>query len=251
MSAYRQSPFSNIPPVVKNLLIINVIFFIAFLIFDHGGDGVLTHLFGMHYFGSKDFKVWQIITYMFMHGGLEHIFFNMFALFMFGPILEYSIGSKRFFNLYFICGIGAALLQILVQAIQIHGITGAFTIPMSGTMTPYGIDASYFQYGGGSPEVVAKLYGIYNGPLVGASGAIFGLLVAFGMLYPNMELFLFFIPIPIKAKYIIPGYILIELFLGFGQFGGDNVAHFAHLGGALLGFILVKLWHLQRPNNYF
>ena len=250
MSAYRQSPFANLSPVVKNLLIINIIFFIAYLIFDrNSADGFLTHLFGMHYFGSPSFKVWQIITYMFMHGGWEHIFFNMFALFMFGPIIEYSIGSKRFFNLYFICGIGAVLLQLLIQAIQIHSITGSFIVPLSGTTSPYGIDASYFQYGGN--EIAAKLYHIYNDPLVGASGAIFGLLVVFGMLYPNMEMFLFFIPIPIKAKYIVPGYILLEIWLGVGQYGGDNVAHFAHLGGALFGFIMVKLWHLQRPNNYF
>ena len=245
MSAYRQSPFANLTPVVKNLLIINIIFFIAFLIFDHGGDGILTKYLGMHYFGSPDFKVWQIITYMFMHGGWEHIFFNMFALFMFGPIVEYSVGSKRFFNLYFICGIGAALLQLAVQAIQIHGLTGGFFIAHPE------LDSSYFQFGSGTNAVAEKLYAIYNGPLVGASGAIFGLLVVFGMLYPNMEMYLFFIPIPIKAKYIVPGYILIEIWLGIGQYGGDNVAHFAHLGGALLGFIMVKLWRLQRLDNHF
>lgn len=250
MSAYRQSPFANLTPVVKNLLIINIIFFVAYLIFDHNNaGGPMTDLLGMHYFGSPDFKVWQVISYMFMHGGWEHIFFNMFALFMFGPIIEYSIGAKRFLNLYFICGIGAVGFQLIVQAIQVHGITGGFIIPQSGTMTPYGIDASYFQYGAG--ETAAKLYHIYNDPLVGASGAIFGLLVAFGMLYPNMELYLFFVPIPIKAKYIIPVYILIEIWMGVGQYGGDNVAHFAHLGGAILGFIMVKAWRLQKPNNFF
>jgi len=245
MSAYRQSPFSNLTPVVKPLLIINIIFFVAFLIYDHGSpEGPLTHWLGMHYFGSPSFKPWQIITYMFMHGGWAHIFFNMFALFSFGPIVEYSVGSKRFFNLYFICGIGAVILQLLVQAIQVHSITGGFIIPQTGVMTEYGIDQSYFQYG--SNEIAAKLYGIYNGPLVGASGAIFGLLVAFGMLYPNMELMIMFIPIPIKAKYIVPIYIVIEIWLGVSQYGGDNVAHFAHLGGALLGFIMVKFWRLQR-----
>ena len=200
MSAYRQSPFSNLTPVVKPLLIINIIFFIAFLFFD-GTDttreGPLTHLFGMHYFGSPSFRPWQIITYMFMHGGWAHIFFNMFALFSFGPIVEHSVGSKRFFNLYFICGIGAVILQLIVQAIQIHGITGSYIIHETGVATPYGIDQVYFQYGT-SPDLAGKLYGIYNGPLVGASGAIFGLLVAFGMLYPNMELMILFLPIPIN-----------------------------------------------------
>jgi len=253
MSAYRQSPFSNLTPVVKPLLIINIIFFIAFLFFD-GTDttreGPLTHLFGMHYFGSPSFRPWQIITYMFMHGGWAHIFFNMFALFSFGPIVEHSVGSKRFFNLYFICGIGAVILQLIVQAIQIHGITGSYIIHETGVAAPYGIDQVYFQYGT-SPDLAGKLYGIYNGPLVGASGAIFGLLVAFGMLYPNMELMILFLPIPIKAKYIVPGYILIEIWLGVGQYGGDNVAHFAHLGGALFGFLVVKFWRLNRPNNHF
>ncbi|MDB5024973.1 MAG: rhomboid family intrarane serine protease [Mucilaginibacter sp.] len=160
---------------------------------------------------------------------------------MFGPILEYSIGSKRFFQLYFICGIGAVAIQMLVQAFQVHGITGGFMIAHPE------LDSSFLQYGANAQ----KLYDIYNTPVVGASGAIFGLLVAFGMLYPNMEMMILFIPVPVKAKYIIPVYILVEIYLGFEQFGGDNVAHFAHLGGALFGFIMVKLWHLQRPNNYF
>src|SRR5581483_10983892 len=240
-------PFANLTPVVKNLLIINIICFVPILFFDKGDElhpGPFTALFGLHYFGSHYFKIWQIFTYMFMHGGYAHIFFNMFALFMFGPILEYSIGSKRFAQLYFICGIGAGLLQLLVQAIQIHSIIGDFILPHSGVMNSQGIDMQYFQYGG--ENIAGQLYGIYNGSIVGASGAIFGLLVAFGMLYPNMELFIFFIPIPIKAKYIVPVYIVIELWLGVAQYGGDNVAHFAHLGGALFGFLMVKIWGLRR-----
>ncbi len=237
MSAYRQSqsPFANLTPVVKNLLIINIICFIPVLLIDHfRPDGPTATLFGAFYFNSPNFKPWQLITYMFMHGGWTHIFFNMFALFSFGPILEYALGSKRFFNLYFICGIGAVILQIIVQAVEVHAITGAFTISLPG------VEASYTQYG----DQAQKLYDIYHGPLVGASGAIFGLLVAFAMLYPNLEMMILFIPVPVKAKYIIPCYILLELYLGFSQFGGDNVAHFAHLGGALLGFIVVKFWRL-------
>lgn len=170
-----------------------------------------------------------------MHGNIGHIFFNMFALFMFGPMLEYSIGSQRFFNLYFISGIGAIIIQMVVQAIQIHAITGGIVISHPE------LESSYTAYG----PLAQKLYDIYNTPVVGASGAIFGLLVAFAMLYPNLEMMILFIPIPIKAKYIIPVYILIELWLGIGQYGGDNVAHFAHLGGALFGFIMVKLWRLR------
>jgi rhomboid-like protein len=195
----------------------------------------------VYYFNSPQFRLWQIVTYMFMHGNIMHIFFNMFALFMFGPMLEYSIGPKRFLNLYFISGFGAIFIQMLVQAIQVHAITGGFVISHPE------LESSYYAYGANAQ----KLAEIYYTPVVGASGAIFGLLVAFAMLYPNLEMMILFIPIPIKAKYIIPVYILIELWLGIGQYGGDNVAHFAHLGGALFGFIMVKFWRLQRPNNYF
>ncbi|WP_432328626.1 rhomboid family intramembrane serine protease [Mucilaginibacter sp. P25] len=173
--------------------------------------------------------------------GWGHIFFNMFALFSFGPIVEYAIGSKKFFNLYFLCGIGAILFQIAVQAIEVHGITGSFTIAHPS------LQSSYAEYG----ENAEKLIDIYATPIVGASGAIFGLLIAFGMLFPNLELMILFIPVPIKAKYIIPVYVVIELFLGVKQFSGDSVAHFAHLGGALIGFLLVKIWRLQRPNNFY
>jgi membrane associated rhomboid family serine protease len=234
MSQSRQSPFANLTPVVKNLLILNIIFFIATYILGARFD--MVRWLSVFYFDSPFFRPWQLVTYMFMHGGFTHIFFNMFALFMFGPILEYSLGSKKFFNLYFICGIGAILLQWLVQAIEVHNLVGSFTINM---------------HQGFSVEVVQKLEAIYNGPVLGASGAVFGLLVAFGMLYPNMELFLFFIPVPIKAKYIIPVYIVVELWLGVAQYGGDNVAHFAHLGGAIFGFLMIKIWHIKRPDNYF
>jgi rhomboid-like protein len=173
---------------------------------------------------------------MFLHGGWTHILFNMFALFSFGPILEYALGSNRFFTLYFICGMGAALIQLLVQAIEVHSMTGGFIINETMQIA--------------DQVSMTKLAAIYYSPVVGASGAIFGLLVAFGMLYPDLELMIMFVPIPVKAKYIIPVYILIELFLGFGQFGGDNVAHFAHLGGALLGFILIKIWSLKGPEAF-
>jgi rhomboid-like protein len=233
MSAYRQSPFANLTPVVKNLLIINIIFFVATFILRNTFD--MDKWLAIYYFNSPNFRLWQIISYMFMHGGILHILFNMLALFMFGPILEYSIGPKRFLNLYFICGIGAIILQWIVQAIQIHSITGGFIISHPE------LDSSYTAFG----PVAQKLYDIYNTPLVGASGAICGVLVAFAMLYPNMEMIMIFLPVPIKAKYIIPAYLLLELWLGIKQSGGDNVAHFAHLGGALLGFIVVKFWRLR------
>jgi rhomboid-like protein len=232
MSAYRQSPFANLTPVAKNLLIINLICFLPFVLLSKDMyDELVVKYVGEFYFNSINFKVWQVFTYMFFHGGWQHILFNMFALFSFGPILEYSIGPKKFLNLYLICGIGAGLLQMIVQAYFVHSMTGGFTLP------PFDIR---------DPSVPDQLKAIYYGPVIGASGAIFGLLVAFGMLYPNMELMMLFIPIPIKAKYIIIFYIVLEIYLGFGQFAGDNVAHFAHIGGALLGFILIKSWGLKR-----
>jgi membrane associated rhomboid family serine protease len=232
MSQYRQSPFDNLTPVVKNLLIINLICFIPFIVLSKYSYQLnVVDNGGLFYFNSPNFRVWQILTYMFLHGGWTHILFNMFALFSFGPILEYAIGPKRFLNLYFICGIGAALFQLLVQAIEVHAIIGSFTLSNDTHIT--------------SQLAYDKLQAIYTEPVVGASGAIFGLLVAFGMLYPDLELMIMFIPVPIKAKYIIPIYIVVEIFLGVGQFGGDNVAHFAHLGGALLGFMLIKIWRYR------
>ncbi|QXV66628.1 rhomboid family intramembrane serine protease [Mucilaginibacter sp. 21P] len=237
-----QSPFANLTPVVKNLIIINIIFFIATYALAKVID--MEALFAAYYPASPSFKPWQPITYMFMHGGLSHIFFNMFALFSFGPLLEYALGSKRFFNYYFITGLGGYVLYMAVQAIQIHAITGSFSVPNAG------VEASYFQYGGGQ-EAAQKLYTLVNMPMVGASGSIFGVLVAFAMLYPNLEMMIIFIPIPIKAKYVVIGYVAIELFSGIGRFAGDNVAHFAHLGGALFGFLLIKLWNIKRPNNFY
>ena len=243
MNGFNQSPFANIPPVVKNLLIINIIFFIGTYALGKAGIDLYDWMAG-YYFNSPQFHPWSIITYMFLHAGMdhpEHIFFNMFALFSFGPILEYGMGSKKFFNMYFLCGIGGIVCHQFVQAYEVHAITGAITIDHPGLIS------SFEQYG----ALGQKLYNIYHGPVVGASGAIFGLLVAFGMMYPNLELMILFIPVPIKAKYIIPVYIVVELFLGYKQYSWDSVAHFAHLGGALIGFILVKAWRLQHTDNFY
>lgn len=236
MNLFGQSFFSNIPTVVKNLLIINVIFFIATLVFQNMGIQLAYYL-GAFYFNSPFFKIWQPITYMFMHGGWTHIFFNMFALYMFGPAIEYYMGSKRFFNYYFITGLGALALQMLVQAIEVHGILGSFIFDQN------------IQYNL-TPENLQKIQAIYSEPMVGASGAIFGVLVAFGVLYSETSLYIMFIPIPVKAKYAVIGYIVVELYLGLSQHQGDSVAHFAHLGGALFGYILLKFWGTHRTNDY-
>jgi membrane associated rhomboid family serine protease len=238
MSAYRQNPLANLTPVVKNILILNVIFFLATAILQQSHIVDLDPVLAGHYFNAPAFRVWQIITYMFMHGGFMHIFFNMFALFVFGPALEYAMGPNRFLQFYFITGIGALVLQMGVQAYEVYQVIGAFTVP-------HGDISAYYNHPG-----IEQLAGVYASSIVGASGAIFGLLVAFGMLFPNVELFIMFIPIPVKAKYAVIGYILFELFGGLRPSAGDSVAHFAHLGGALFGFILIKIWGMRRPNNF-
>lgn len=239
----------QIPPVVKNLLIINILFFVATWVMQSKGIDLAYYL-GAFYFDSPLFKIWQPISYMFMHGGFTHILFNMFALYMFGSVLENRWGPKRFLNFYLITGLGALALQLLVQSIEVYNITGS--IVNHGAVT---IDLAEGMAGVNLPGLTREqgqtLLGIYIGPMVGASGAIFGLLVAFGMLYPNVEMYIMFIPVPIKAKYIMPVYIVIELFLGVAKFQGDSVAHYAHLGGALLGFILVKIWKDRDRHNYY
>jgi membrane associated rhomboid family serine protease len=236
MNLFEQSPLANLSPVVKNLLIINIIFFIATLVFQSMGIELAYYL-GAFYFNSPYFRVWQIITYMFMHGGWTHIFFNMFALYIFGPAIEYYMGSKRFLQYYFITGLGALALQMLVQAIEVHGILGSFTFDQS---LNYNI----------APQSAAKIQAIYSEPMVGASGALFGILVAFGVLYAETSLYIMLIPIPVKAKYAVIGYIVVELYLGLSQHQGD-VAHFAHLGGALFGYVLLKIWGMSRTNDFY
>ncbi len=246
MSAYRQSPFANITPVVKNLLIINVIFAIAEIVLRNHFD--MEGIFAIYYFNSPKFQAWQVLSYMFMHAPIdshpEHILFNMFGLFMFGPILEFSLGSKKFLNLYLLCGIGAIFFQWLMQGIEVYQITGGITLPR-----PLD-DQAFLQLGHGL-QGGQKLYEVFFTPVVGASGALFGILVAFATIYPNMELFLFFIPIPIKAKYVISGYVLLEIYESVFQQAGDNVAHLAHIGGAIIGFLIVKIWGVKRMDNFY
>lgn len=233
---------SNLPPVVKNLLIINVVCFIGSAIFPQA-----SRLFGVYYPDSPFFQIWQVITYMFMHGGFGHIFFNMFSLVMFGPIIEQVLGSKRFINFYLICGIGALVLQYGVQAFEVYQIMG--TPFAKSQLVPYDFDTlrgfipqNPEQYTIGDRSTIFNVYSI---PMVGASGAIYGLLLAFAYLFPNMSLYLFFIPVPIKAKYFIPVLILIEIYLGFSNHGG-SIAHLAHVGGALFAYILLKVWGIRR-----
>jgi len=198
---YRQSSFSQLPLVVKNLLIINILFFIGQ---QTELSEYLERYLALWSFDSGRLNFYQLITYGFLHGNLPHLIFNMIPLFMFGRVLENTWGSKRFLNYYLLTVIGAGIVQLIL---------GGFSVT------------------------------------IGASGAVFGLLAGFGILFPNTQLFLLFPPIPIKAKYFVIGYCLIELFLGGIAIQGDTIAHFAHLGGAIMGFLIIKYW--QKNNNKF
>ena len=273
MSDIRTSGFQNMPMVVKNLLIINGLFFLATLVPPNQIGFDVIEFFGMHYFTSEFFKPHQIITHMFMHGGFEHIFFNMFALWMFGSVLENVWGPKRFLIFYLVCGIGGALTHSAVTAYQIHQVQGDINIFFqSATIENFHvlfqqhqnlINSEYLNQlntllGSWANEPQSASYILQakilaqkltameaNIPVVGASGAVFGLLLAFGMLFPNTYLYLIFPPIPIKAKWFVILYGGAELF--FGVTGSQaGVAHFAHLGGMLFGFILIKLWNKNR-----
>lgn len=239
---YRPSGFRLLPPVVKNLLIINGLFFLAMMAFSRQFD--LTDYLGLHYYKSPDFKPHQFITYMFMHGGFGHIFFNMFALWMFGNALENVWGGKRFLIYYMITGIGAGVLHFLVLHFQAVNLESQLTPEMISTITDQGY--SILKEGKNfSDPIAGKLNLVYNVPTVGASGAVFGILLGFGMLFPNALIYLFF-AIPIKAKYFVIGYGAIELYSGIANNPGDNVAHFAHLGGMIFGYILLKYWKSRR-----
>lgn len=211
---YTLRGFSFLPPVVKNLLILNVLFFLADISLQTRGID-LTQWLGLHYITAQDFYPWQFITYMFMHGNFSHLFFNMFALWMFGYALENHWGSKRFLVYYLITGVGAALIQTGVLALEIRGMTQ------------------------GLPPFAAQHY-INQIVTVGASGAVYGILLAFGMCFPNVPIFLYFF-FPIKAKWFVIIYGVIELFAGIGG-TADGVAHFAHLGGMIFGLLLILYW---------
>lgn len=289
---YRPSSFQLIPPVIKNILIINVLLYVASIIVKRKYDVDLADYLGLHYFFAEKFSPYQLITYMFMHsymnaaGGIvfDHIFFNMFALWMFGAVLENYWGAKRFLTFYLICGIGAALTHYIIFYFQIHPTMAlineyiaapsntafeaffhsqhfAKLAPGEETQQLNDILNQYNQYrsdGNVSAALASSVefmknykVEVLNAPVViGASGSIFGVLLAFGMLFPNTVLYLMFIPIPIKAKYAVIGYGLLELGLGVVNMESDNVAHFAHLGGMLFGFIMIKLWGSNRNQFY-
>ena len=210
-------------PMTKNLLIVNFLAFVATWVLELRGID-LTSLLGLHFFLASDFHFYQFVTYMFLHGGLTHIFFNMFALWMFGNVIERVWGPKKFLFYYICCGIGAGIVQEVVQY---------------GTYMYEGL-AAYQYVNTGSVQMTTDAY-INLWTTIGASGAVYGILLAFGMIFPNERLFIIPFPFPIKAKWLVVGYIAIELFSAMSA-PGDGVAHMAHLGGMLFGWIMIRYW---------
>ncbi|HNS29796.1 MAG TPA: rhomboid family intramembrane serine protease [Tenuifilaceae bacterium] len=247
MNYSRISFFQNTPTVVKNLIIINVIMLLATYVL--GNMGVdLNRTLGLYFFQSPHFRPFQLVSHMFMHGGIAHLFFNMFALYMFGRVLEQVWGGKRFFVYYFFTGIGAALLHNFVNYLEAQAIMSNLTPEQIAVVKSEGT-AVFLKGQNYSHQAMGALNLIMNIPTVGASGAVFGVLLAFGMYFPNTVLMLIFPPIPIKAKYFVMIYGGIELWLGITQ-ANSNIAHFAHLGGMLFGFILIRLWRKSRHKFY-
>lgn len=230
---------NRIPVVTKNLLAINVVMFLALIVADKNGID-LNNILGLHFYMSEEFHPYQLVTYMFMHGGFSHLFFNMFALFMFGRTLEYVWGPKRFLIFYVVAGLGAAFVQELVGAVRFYNLVEGVDADKLAIVFEEGAAALREGKNFILPKL-AELNLVLNSQTVGASGAVYAILLGFGMLFPNERMYVFPIPFPIKAKFFVMGYALIELYMGtVGT--PDGVAHFAHLGGMLFGFILILLW---------
>ena len=243
----------NITPVVKQLLIINIIFFIGSQIVP-----LAESYFALYYFENPMFKFWQPLTHMFMHGGIAHIFFNMFALYSFGSALEHFWGGNKFLFFYISCGLGAALLHSFINYLEFRNElsylldSGFKKDDVLSLLNQNMFDRRWLDIIGQDGVDVLSIS--YHTPAVGASGAVYGLLVAFAFMFPNAELALMFIPIPIKAKYFVPGILAIDLFLGFKGSsifgaGSTGIAHFAHIGGALTGFIMMWYWKKNQFNH--
>lgn len=239
MAEFRPGGFQILPYVIKNLIIINVLIFLAQQTFGAGGNTRLEDLFALHTWQSSLFKPWQFITHLFMHGSWGHIIGNMFALWMFGAVLENLWGPKRFLTFYIVCGLGAALAHMAVLYFENQETVKIInTIRAMDSVSP-DIEKLYYY----------KLQQL-NAATLGASGAVFGCLAAFGYMFPNRYIYLNFL-FPIKAKWFVTFYAAYELFAGIGNSAGDNVAHFAHLGGAVVGIILVYYWNKTNRHNFY
>lgn len=237
----RRTFFGMLPPVTKNLIIINFIVWLAMFIIPQRTGFDMVSMFGLHYFKASEFNPAQLLTYMFMHStqSMAHLFFNMFTLFMFGIALERALGSARFLFYYISCGVGAALIQELAWALTWEDTFVPIIANLNGIDFDEARQAIEHQMaiGGDLPFLNALV-------TIGASGAVYGVLLAFGMLWPNRPLYLMFVPVPIKAKWMVIGYGVIELLIGLSDAVGqsDGVAHFAHLGGMLFGLFMILYW---------
>ena len=239
----------RITEIVKHLLIINIIFFFASSVLGE----IMYDLFAMHYPNNPNFFIWQPITHMFMHGDLTHIMFNMFGLWMFGTPLEQMWGKQKFIFFYISAGLGAVLLQTIIYHIDV--------VSVNQILSEYGLSKGeidlFYESGRLNTSLIQSIgedrlfSGIqsFKAIMVGASGALYGILVAFAMLFPNVQLMLLFPPIPVRAKYLVPILILFDLFFGFTSYSVGPIAHFAHIGGAITGFIMMWYWKKNNFNN--
>ncbi len=283
MNSLGTGRFGSTTQVVRNLLIINIVIYVLSIILWITFQWDIHKVFGLYYFKAQSFKPYQFITHMFLHAYINpftnriiifHILFNMFGLWMFGRVLENVLGSRKFFLLFFISGLGAAFIHTFVQHLQMSAllriadsfinepsydtfnyIVGKYINTPSQALINF-MDEWFYQpdnseFFNEARRIVSSIVDLHiNNVTVGASGAVFGILAAFTVLFPNVELMLIFFPVPIKAKYLVPGYAVLELFFGVANFKGDNIAHFAHLGGALFGLILVLIWKKNQFKVY-
>lgn len=238
MAEFRPGGFQVLPVIIKNLLIINGLVFLAQMTFQNTGTFSMENIFALHDVRSVYFRPHQLISYMFLHGDFTHILFNMFALWMFGSVLENHWGPKRFLIFYLLCGIGAGILHLGVLYYENTLLIRDFTV-----QAPFLSEPEY-------DRRFLELSFRINTATLGASGSVFGCLAAFGYLFPNSLIYLYFF-IPIKAKWFVIMYGAMELYLGVRNSAGDNVAHWAHLGGALIGFLLVLYWNKTRRRHFY
>lgn len=273
MNQFRPGGFNVLPPVVKNLLIINVLFFFASYAVANAFNIDLTEYLGLYYFGSEKFQPFQYITHIFMHADFSHIFLNMLAFWMFGTALENVWGAKRFLIYFFVTGIGAAAIQTLANWWSVSGMMTDFEV-LRNTPSPDLFAAFIDSYVSNPNSQIFEFINAWslhplnsefitqatslaeriidiniNNPSIGASGAVYGVLLAFGMLFPNSIIYLYF-AIPIKAKWFVIGFGVLELFHGISNDPNDNVAHFAHLGGMLFGYFLIQYWRKNQFNRF-
>lgn len=243
MSEYRPGGFQILPPVIKNLIIINVLVYAATYVLKQANIIDLDSYLALFHWKSPLFKPWQAVTHIFMHASLTHLVFNMFALWMFGNVIENTLGAKKFLIFYFVCGLGAAFCHLMVFSWEnAESISWFSSLPKMDRIQMVN-QALATNYGD------IRLRPMIN-PMVGASGAIFGVLFAFGYLFPNLMIYVYFL-FPIKAKYFVAIYAIIELFSGFQNSPTDNVAHFAHLGGMLFAFLLLKAWKMNGKRTLY